>query len=59
MWKTDIEAKDFKKLNNFFWFFSLDLKSSKKKTQSIIADWINKNHRFTEKHSVLSYNLKF
>ena len=49
MWKSDIEAKDFKKLNNFFWFFSLDLKSSKKKTQSIIVDWINKNNRFTEK----------
>ena len=34
----------FKRLNNFYWFFSLDLKSSRKKTQKIISDWINKNH---------------
>mgnify|MGYP007000280209 CR=1 len=46
MWKSEIDDKDFKKLNNFFWFFSLDLKSSKKKTQSIISNWINKNNRF-------------
>ena len=26
----NINSKDFKKLNNFYWFFSLDLKSSKK-----------------------------
>ena len=37
-----------KKLNNFFWFFSLDLKSSKETTQSIILNWINKNERFDE-----------
>ena len=40
--------KDFKKLNNFFWFFSLDLKSSKETTQSIILNWINKNEKFDE-----------
>ena len=49
MWRSDIELKDYKKLNNFFWFFSLDLKSSKKTTQFIIANWINKNDRFNEK----------
>ena len=49
MLKSDIDSKEFKKLNNFFWFFSLDLKSSKKKTQSIISNWINKNNRFEEK----------
>ena len=32
----NINKKDFRKLNNFYWFFSLDLKSSKKITQSII-----------------------
>ena len=49
MWKSVINSQDYKKLNNFFWFFSLDLKSSKNKTQSIISNWINKNNRFNEK----------
>ena len=49
IWKSDINSKDYKKLNNFFWFFSLDLKSSKQETQSIISNWINKNNRFNEK----------
>ena len=31
IWKKIIlNNKDFKNLNNFYWFFSLDLKSSKK-----------------------------
>jgi len=49
IWKSNVNSQDYKKLNNFFWFFSLDLKSSKKKTQSIITNWINKNERFDEK----------
>ena len=49
IWKSDINLQDYQKLNNFFWFFSLDLKSSKKETQSIIFNWINKNNRFNEK----------
>ena len=49
IWKSDINSEDYQKLNNFFWFFSLDLKSSKKETQSIIFNWINKNNRFNEK----------
>ena len=40
IWKRDVDIKDFEKLNNFFWFFSLDLKSSKKTTQSILSNWI-------------------
>ncbi len=44
-----IEDKDFRKLNNFYWFFSLDLKSSKKKTQSIIVNWIENNFKFNSK----------
>ena len=32
-WNNQIKHKDFEKLNNFFWFFSLDLKSSKKSVQ--------------------------
>ena len=49
IWKSDINSQDYQKLNNFFWFFSLDLKSSKKETQLIISNWINKNYRFNEK----------
>ena len=41
--------KNFKKLNNFYWFFSLDLKSSKKDTQKIISDWIEKNFKYNSK----------
>ena len=48
IWQNNISSKDFKKLHNFFWFFSLDLKSSKETTQSIILNWINKNEKFDE-----------
>ncbi len=48
IWQNNISSKDFKKLNNFFWFFSLDLKSSKETTQSIIFNWMNKNKKFDE-----------
>ena len=46
IWQNDINSKDFEKLNNFFWFFSLDLKSSKKNTQSVIIKWINNNQKY-------------
>ncbi len=36
----------FKRLNNFYWFFTLDLKSSKKNTQKIISSWIRQNYKF-------------
>ena len=36
-------------MNSFFWLFSLDLKSSKKDTQNIILQWIEKNHRYNSK----------
>ena len=38
-----IKGRDFKKLNNFFWLFSIDLKSSKNISISIIENWIKKN----------------
>ena len=44
IWQNKINSKDFEKLNNFFWFFSLNLKSSKKSTQSVINKWINNNN---------------
>ncbi len=50
IWENeDIDTKNFKKLNNFYWYFSLDLKSPKKITQKIISDWINKNYKYNSK----------
>ena len=49
IWQNDIKTKDYEKLNNFFWFFSLDLKSSKKTVQSLIINWINNNNRYNNK----------
>ena len=44
--KNNFNHKKYKNLNNFYWFFSLDLKSSKKMTQSVIQNWINKNNKY-------------
>tara|TARA_B110000444_G_scaffold45381_1_gene41321 strand:+ start:250 stop:1878 length:1629 start_codon:yes stop_codon:yes gene_type:complete len=50
LWSNEnINIKNFKKLNNFYWFFSLDLKSSKKNTQKIISDWIKINFKYNIK----------
>ena len=44
-----LKEKDYKNLNSFFWLFSLDLKSSKKDTQNVILQWIDKNPRYNFK----------
>ena len=49
IWQNIVKFEDYEKLNNFFWFFSLDLKSSKKATQSVIINWINNNYRYNSK----------
>jgi len=50
LWDNEIvEVKNFRKLNNFYWFFSLDLRSSKKNTQKILSDWIEKNLKYNSK----------
>ena len=49
IWQNDLSSKDYEKLNNFFWFFSLDLKSSKKTTQEVIKKWISKNIKYQKK----------
>ena len=49
IWQNNLNNEEFEKLNNFFWFFSLDLKSSKKISQSIINNWINQNDQFNTK----------
>ena len=49
IWNNNkLSHKDYKNLNSFYWFFSLDLKSSKKTTQSVITNWIKNNHRFND-----------
>ena len=45
----NLNEEEYKKLNSFYWFFSLDLKSSKQTTQSIITKWILNNHKYNYK----------
>ena len=45
----NLSTKDYNNLNNFYWFFSLDLKSSKKNTQLVIKNWINHNNKYNDK----------
>ncbi|GIT35881.1 MAG: hypothetical protein Ct9H300mP5_3500 [Candidatus Pelagibacterales bacterium] len=40
--------KNFKNFHSFFWLFSLDLKSSKKITQSVIHNWIEANINYNK-----------
>ncbi len=49
IWQNNLSSRDYDKLNNFFWFFSLDLKSSKKTTQTVIKNWISNNNKFQKK----------
>ena len=44
-----LREKDYNNLHSFFWLFSLDLKSSKKNTQSIILNWIETNNKYDSK----------
>ena len=51
IWKNnEINEVDHKKLHSFFWLFTLDLKSSKKITKSIILNWIENNENFNQKN---------
>ncbi len=49
VWQNNLKYEEFEKLNNFFWFFSLDLKSSKKISQTVINNWISQNDRYNKK----------
>ena len=49
IWQNNLSTKEYEKLNNFFWFFSLDLKSSKKTTQTVIKNWISNNSKYQKK----------
>ncbi len=48
--KKEINERDYKKLHNFFWLFTIDLKSSKKIIQSIILNWIETNQNYNSKN---------
>ena len=49
IWQNNLSSKDYERLNNFFWFFSLDLKSSKKTTQTVVKNWISNNKNIKKK----------
>ena len=50
VWNNDtINQKKTYKLNNFFWLFSLDLKSSNISVQSVIKNWIEINFKYNSK----------
>ncbi len=46
IWEKKINDIDLKKLHSFYWLFTIDLKSSKKITHSIIQNWIEKNKNY-------------
>ena len=46
IWEKKIGNKDLKNLHSFYWLFTIDLKSSKKITHSIIQNWMNKNQNY-------------
>ena len=46
IWEKKINDRDLKKLHSFYWLFTIDLKSSKKITHSIIQKWILKNQNY-------------
>ena len=51
IWEAkNISDLDYKKLHSFYWLFSIDLKSSKKITQSIIQNWIKNNQKYKSKN---------
>ena len=50
IWENqNLLEKDFKKLHSFFWLFTIDLKSSKKITRSVISNWTNLNQNYNSK----------
>ena len=49
IWSNNkIKDNDYNKLHSFFWLFTLDLKSSKKITQSILLNWIESNQKYNQ-----------
>jgi len=49
LWKLSSKKKlEFQNLHNFLWLVSLDIKTNKASTQTIIENWIDNNHDFNE-----------
>ncbi len=48
--EKNIKENDYKKLHNFFWLFTIDLKSSKSITQKILLNWIDTNYNYNPKN---------
>ena len=50
IWKnsSNLNRENFKKLHNFFWLFTLDLRSSQKITQNVIYNWIAENDKYKQ-----------
>ncbi len=46
---SNLNQKQFNKLNNFFWILSLDLKSSSSSVQNVIENWIEINKKYDPK----------
>ncbi len=46
---TNLNKKQIRKLNNFFWIFSLDLKSPSSSVQKVIENWIEINQKYSSK----------
>ena len=50
IWENkNITSKEYKSLNSFYWFFSLDLKSSKHTVQTIISNWVENNQKYNDR----------
>ncbi len=50
IWNKEVSNRNHNKLNNFFWLFSIDLKSSNFVTQSIVEKWIDINKTYNFKN---------
>ena len=49
VWTNEnLSKKDYNNLHSFFWLFSLDLKSSKKITQTVMLNWIDNNINYNK-----------
>ncbi|SVC25066.1 uncharacterized protein METZ01_LOCUS277920, partial [marine metagenome] len=49
VWTNEnLSEKDYNNLHSFFWLFSLDLKSSKKITQTVMLNWIDNNINYNK-----------
>ena len=46
---NELNEKEYKSLNSFYWFFRLDLKSCKYTAQSVIQNWIAKNDKYNKR----------